>query len=241
MRSRAAVAIVALALIVLVACEPKPPDYQSILATSTRDEQRRPDDRASRSRSSQYLESIGVTGAAGAAGRADRPDRVDPDAAGLVAGRQQPEAAAAHRDHLARAANIPTAMLVVFKLHGDFDAAEAIKHGNADAQSFENFKQLDASTADFNGFPSSMIQGSYDLGASGCTATTGSSSPPAGAGQSALPGSALGHQPGRSGRRAGRRHRGDHPRASSSPRHVKPYVEPAASSISALIRLIGHD
>ena len=27
---------------------------------------------------------------------------------------------------------------------------------------FENFKQLDASTADFNGFPSSMIQGSYD-------------------------------------------------------------------------------
>ena len=26
----------------------------------------------------------------------------------------------------------------------------------------QNFTQLDASTADFNGFPSSMIQGSYD-------------------------------------------------------------------------------
>jgi hypothetical protein len=38
-----------------------------------------------------------------------------------------------------------------------------IKHGNADAQLFENFKQLDASDKPFNGFPSSMIQGSYDL------------------------------------------------------------------------------
>jgi Probable lipoprotein LpqN len=35
-----------------------------------------------------------------------------------------------------------------------------IKHGNDDAQPFENFKQQDASAANF---PSSMIQGSYDL------------------------------------------------------------------------------
>ena len=57
----------------------------------------------------------------------------------------------------------PTARLVVFKLRGDFDPAQVIKHGNDDAQLFENFKQLDASTANFNGFPSSKIQGSYDL------------------------------------------------------------------------------
>jgi Probable lipoprotein LpqN len=49
-----------------------------------------------------------------------------------------------------------------------------IKHGNDDAQLFENFKQLDTSAANFNDFPSSMIQGT----ARGCTAVTGSSSPP---------------------------------------------------------------
>ena len=54
-------------------------------------------------------------------------------------------------------------MLVVFKLRGDFDAADLVKHGNDDARLAENFKQLDASTANFHGFPSSMIEGSYDL------------------------------------------------------------------------------
>ena len=49
----------------------------------------------------------------------------------------------------------------------DYAAAAAIlsplaQHGNADAQLLQNFTQLDASNADFNGFPSSMIQGSYD-------------------------------------------------------------------------------
>ncbi len=54
-------------------------------------------------------------------------------------------------------------MLMVFKLNGDFDAADVVKHGNADATLAENFKLLDQSGANFNGFPSSMIEGSYDL------------------------------------------------------------------------------
>ena len=54
-----------------------------------------------------------------------------------------------------------------------------VKHGNDDAQLFENFEQLEASDAHFNGFPSSLIQGSYDLEGTRCTAGTGSSSPPA--------------------------------------------------------------
>jgi hypothetical protein len=65
---------------------------------------------------------------------------------------------------ISKGGRYPAAMLTVFKLRGDFNPAEAIKHGNADAQLFQNFTQLDASSADFNGFPSSMIQGSYDLG-----------------------------------------------------------------------------
>ena len=54
-------------------------------------------------------------------------------------------------------------MLMVFKLTGDFDVKEAIKHGNADAELSENFKRLNASIDNFKGFPSSMIEGSYDL------------------------------------------------------------------------------
>jgi hypothetical protein len=57
----------------------------------------------------------------------------------------------------------PTATLMVFKLNGEIDAAEIVRHGNADATLSENFKLLDQSGADFHGFPSSMIEGSYDL------------------------------------------------------------------------------
>ena len=39
----------------------------------------------------------------------------------------------------------------------------AIEHGNADAQLSQNFKELNSSLDDFKGFPSSMIEGSYDL------------------------------------------------------------------------------
>ncbi len=65
---------------------------------------------------------------------------------------------------IAKGDNFPTAMLMVFKLSGDFDAAELVKHGNADATLADNFKLLDQSAANFHGFPSSMIEGSYDLG-----------------------------------------------------------------------------
>lgn len=57
----------------------------------------------------------------------------------------------------------PTAMLMVFKLTGNFDVAEALKHAGADAEMSQNFTKLNSSDADFDGFPSSMIEGSYDL------------------------------------------------------------------------------
>lgn len=57
----------------------------------------------------------------------------------------------------------PTAMLMVFQLDGDFDAREAVTHGEVDAEMSANFTELNSSTTDFNGFPSSMIEGSYDL------------------------------------------------------------------------------
>lgn len=55
----------------------------------------------------------------------------------------------------------PTAMLMVFKLVGNFDTAEATKHGYADAELTEGFTKLNASMDNFRGFPSAMIEGSY--------------------------------------------------------------------------------
>ncbi|OBH21260.1 hypothetical protein A5710_03045 [Mycolicibacter sinensis] len=57
----------------------------------------------------------------------------------------------------------PRAILSVVKLTGNFDSHEAIKHGVVDAQLSPNFRLLDASNEDYQGFPSSMVQGTYDM------------------------------------------------------------------------------
>ena len=156
--SAAAVAIAALAASA-VGCAPKPPDYQSIWTTSSTT--------ATTATTtgkpvpfSKYLESIGVTG-----------DQVDPNTLpDLTVSIPTPPGWSPYTNPkispntkvISKGGKYPTAMLMVFKLRGDFDPANAIKKGNADAQLLHNFTQLDASNADFNGFPSSMIQGSYD-------------------------------------------------------------------------------
>ena len=57
----------------------------------------------------------------------------------------------------------PTALVMAFKLDGNFDVAEALTHADDDAEMTKNFKRLNDSDADFNGFPSAMIEGSYEL------------------------------------------------------------------------------
>jgi hypothetical protein len=140
-----------------VGCGPKSPDYQSIWTspktTTTSTEAPVP--------FSQYLESSGVTGEPVA------PDKLTdltvsipiPSGWAKVEKPNIPPTT----ETIAKGGNFPTAMLMVFKLNGDFDAADVVKHGNADATLAENFKLLDQSGANFNGFPSSMIEGSYDL------------------------------------------------------------------------------
>lgn len=56
----------------------------------------------------------------------------------------------------------PTAMVMVFKLDGDFDIPAALEHADDDAEMSKNFTRLNYSNADFGGFPSAMIEGSYD-------------------------------------------------------------------------------
>ncbi len=159
MRRAGSAAAVALTL-TAVACGPKTPDYQSIWSTT-------PTTTTTTTRVakpvplSQYLQNIGVTGQQVAPGKL--PDLT-------VSIPTPPGWSAANNPHIApetvmisKGGKYPTARLVVFLLRGDFDPAQVIQHGNDDAQLFEDFKQLDASTTPYNGFPSSMIQGSYDL------------------------------------------------------------------------------
>lgn len=53
------------------------------------------------------------------------------------------------------------AQVVVYKLVGDFDPAEAITHGFVDSQKLLAWQTTNASMANFNGFPSTIIEGTY--------------------------------------------------------------------------------
>lgn len=159
-RLASGVAALALASAFTVGCEPKSPDFRSVWTTSSTTTPA-PTTTAKPVPLSKYLESIGV------AGQQVAPDALTdltvsiptpPDWSRYTNPKIAPQTVM-----LSKGNKYPTARLVAFRLRGDFNPAEVIKHGNDDAQLFENFKQLDVSMADYNGFPSSMIQGSYDL------------------------------------------------------------------------------
>jgi Probable lipoprotein LpqN len=155
---RAALAVVALTVLP-VGCGPKAPDYQSIWTTTTT---ATPTTTEAPVPFAQYLKDNGITGEPVA------PDKLTDLTVSIPTPQGWQKAdkpnIAPTTEAIAKGDGFPAAMLMVFKLHGDFDAAELAKHGNADATLAENFKQLDQSAADFHGFPSSMVEGSYDLG-----------------------------------------------------------------------------
>lgn len=53
------------------------------------------------------------------------------------------------------------AQLVVYKLVGDFDMAEAITHGNVETQQLPAWRTTTQALGTFNGFPSSHIEGTF--------------------------------------------------------------------------------
>lgn len=53
------------------------------------------------------------------------------------------------------------AQLVVYRLVGEFDPNEAITHGLIDSQQLPAWQTTKSSLADFGGFPSSLIEGTY--------------------------------------------------------------------------------
>ena len=156
---RVAATLAALA-VSAVGCGPKSPDYQSIWSTTPTTTSAAPTENPVPF--SQYLESNGVSGSPVA------PDQVAELTISIPipAGWQKVNRVNIPQttELIAKADSFPNAMLMVFKLGGEFNAKELVKHGNDDARLAQNFKQLESSTADFHGFPSSMIEGSYNLG-----------------------------------------------------------------------------
>ncbi|MED5815766.1 LpqN/LpqT family lipoprotein [Mycolicibacterium sp. 050232] len=75
-----------------------------------------------------------------------------------------PDAFAVIADRSSADLYTPNAQVVVYKLIGDFDPAEAISHGFVDTQQLQNWRPTDMAMGDFNGFPSAFIEGSYMSG-----------------------------------------------------------------------------
>lgn len=146
--------------LVVVGCGPSTPDYKSIWTTTTSTTTTAPNTDKPISLST-YFENIGITGAPVAPDKLTDLTVTVPEPPGwkpyfnvnLSPGTRT----------IAKGDTYPTAMLLVFQLDGNFDVAEALKHANGDAELSANFKQLNASTDNFRGFPSSMIEGTYDL------------------------------------------------------------------------------
>lgn len=156
--SRYAVALALLAGTV-AGCGADIPDYQSVWTTTTTPAPT--ETSAVAVPIHQYLESVGVVGTP------ISPDKLPDFTLTLPS---PPGWAPYHNPNFAPGTRViakgdtyPLAMLMVFELAGDFDVAKAIEHGYADAERSQNFKRLNASNKDWHGYPSSMIEGSYDL------------------------------------------------------------------------------
>jgi len=72
-----------------------------------------------------------------------------------------PDAFAVIADRHGNSIYTSNAQVVVYKLVGNFDPTEAITHGYVDSQKLLAWQTTNASMADFGGFPSSVIEGTY--------------------------------------------------------------------------------
>ncbi len=162
MRVRLYVVAAALAVFAASGCAPKPVDYQSLLSTTPMTTTTAAEEGSEAAVPiATYLEQKGVVGEPIPADKLTDLTVTYPTPPGwkpffnsnLAPGTRV----------IAEGTTYPMAMVIVFKLNGDFDVKEAIGHGYVDAEMSENFRRLNASMDDFKGFPSAMIEGSYDL------------------------------------------------------------------------------
>lgn len=145
--------------VLITGCGAKTPDYQSIWTTNSIPTTTTPPEDLVPV--AKYLEDKGVTVEALAPNAI--PDlRVSIPIPKGWSKRENPKLPAT-TEVIGKGENYPRAILAVFKLTGDFDAAELVRHGLVDAELSQNFNRLDSSTADYHGFPSAMVQASHDL------------------------------------------------------------------------------
>ena len=151
----------AVALVVASGCGTEPPNYQSVWSTSAAPTTTTASDSAAPVPLAQFLQQSGVEGEPAFPEKLTDLKVSFPTPPGWEPYFNTNFAPGTRV--IAKGDTYPIAMLVVLKLTGDFDVAEAIKHGYVDAERSQNFKKLNDSMDDFKGFPSAMIEGSYDL------------------------------------------------------------------------------
>jgi hypothetical protein len=159
--TRRIAAAVAVVLLSVAGCGAQTPDYQSVWSTSTPTPTVTPTETEQPVSIADYLDQAGVVA------RPMAPEKLTD----LTVSMPTPPGWKPYNSTsfepgtrvIAKGDTYPIAMLFAYELTGDFDPAEAVKHGDDDARLSQNFKELNASTANFRGFPSSMIEGSYDL------------------------------------------------------------------------------
>ena len=149
----------------VAACGSKPPDYSSVWSTPATTSAQAPTTSAAPDKPQPIMEFLYGHQVAGEQVPVDKltditvtlqppPGWIKPAKTNFAPGTEV----------IAKEGTDSMATVVVLKLSGNFDVGEALKHANVDAEASKNFTKLNASSDDFDGFPSSMIEGSYDAG-----------------------------------------------------------------------------
>lgn len=161
MTVRRVAASAALLVLATSACGAETPDYQALWSTTSSAAPTSTEPTEAPVPIAQYLEQAGVTG------RTVAPEKL-PDLTVTIPTPPgwQPYPGTQFEPGtrvIAKGDTYPIAMLAVVELTGQFDPAEAVKHGDGDARLSENFKELNSSRENWRGMPSAMIEGTYDL------------------------------------------------------------------------------
>lgn len=156
----AAVAVTVTVSVAAAGCQAHTADYSSLATTSPRSSTETT--AATPTPIAQYLAGVGVTGEQVPLDKLTDLTVTLPRPPGWTTYANpnfSPGTEAIAKDN-----NYPTALLMVFKLDGNFDVQAALEHADDDAELSKNFKRLNYSDSDFDGFPSAMVEGSYDSG-----------------------------------------------------------------------------
>lgn len=156
-RPRRTFAVLAVAVATLSACGAHTADYTSLLPSSATSST--PTTSTTPTPIAQYLSSVGVTGQQIALDKLTNLSVNLPRPPGWT--KYANPNLSPGTEAIAKDNTYPTAMVMVFKLDGNFDVPAAMAHANDDAALADGFTRLNFSADDFDGFPSSMIEGSY--------------------------------------------------------------------------------